>query len=112
VPYVTMLTILLLYAGKKIPHLFIIRCLSKYAFGIYLIHWLIQQIIAPYFADLNGSFLQVFGLFFTSLIFSIFIIRLISLIPFSEFMIVNIKNIPSISNLLIYILVLILKVKS
>lgn len=111
VPYVTMLTVLLLYIGKKIPHLFIIRYLSKYAFGIYLIHWLIQQIMASFFAELNNLFLQVCGLFFTSIIFSILIIRLISLVPFSKFMVGNIKDAPSISNLVINKLDLLFKEK-
>src|SRR5699024_10815624 len=77
IPYVTMLSILLLYIGKRIPHLFIIRYFSKYAFGIYLLHWLIQQIIAPYFAEFNNVFLQVSSLFFVSLIISIITIYLI-----------------------------------
>lgn len=100
VPYVTMLSILLLYIGKRIPHLFIIRYLSKYAFGIYLLHWLIQQIIAPYFAQLSSPILQVPGLFFASLILSVITINLMTLIPFSKFMIGNIKSNPSLLSLI------------
>lgn len=101
VPYVTMLSILLLYIGKKIPHLFTIRYLSKYAFGIYLLHWLIQKILAPHFASLSNTLLQVTGLFIASLILSVITINFILLIPFNKFMIGNIKPTPSLLNLII-----------
>lgn len=101
VPYVTMFSILLLYIGKKIPHLFIIRYLSKYAFGIYLLHWLLQKILAPHFASLHNTFLQISGLFLVSVIGCIVVINLILLIPFNKFMIGNIKPNPSLLNLLI-----------
>jgi len=112
IPYVTMLSILLLYIGKRIPHLFIIRYLSKYAFGIYLLHWLIQQIIAPYFAEFNNVFLQVSSLFFVSLILSIITINLIKFIPLNKFMIGNIKPQPSLFNNIIDNLKLIFKNKT
>src|SRR5699024_1707615 len=37
IPYVTTFSIILMYIGKTLPHLFIIKYLSKYAFGIYLL---------------------------------------------------------------------------
>lgn len=101
VPYVVMLSTLLIYIGKKIPHLFIIRYLSKYAFGIYLLHWLLQKILAPHFATLNSTFLQISGLFVVSVIGCIVVINLILLIPYNKFMIGNIKPNPSLLNLLI-----------
>lgn len=81
------MTLFLLAFGQTLPRFTIVNLLSRYSFGIFLIHWLVQEYIAPYTALLPTTFLQVLALFSFSLISCIAIIKMISFLPFSEYLI-------------------------
>ncbi|WP_173915585.1 acyltransferase family protein [Halobacillus sp. Marseille-Q1614] len=71
----------------------IINLISNYSLGIYLVHWQVQRLIAPYVGDFFGSnSTGVIGLFLISLLLTMFIIKLISLIPLGSFVVGNTKR--------------------
>lgn len=97
-PLVLSMSLMILAFGNIMPRLRLIDFISKYAFGIYLLHRLVQFYIAPYSAKFNSLFGQVGSLFIISLLICIIIIKLISYLPFSEFMIGKIKGRKSSTN--------------
>lgn len=80
--------------GQSIPNFKVVNLISNYSLGIYLIHWQVQRLIAPYTANLfNSTASNVIGLFIFSLISSMIIIKIISLLPFGKFMVGNTKRV-------------------
>jgi len=85
--FVLAMTFCILTFAQILPKLPFIPILSRYSFGIFLIHWLIQEYIAPYSALLPTPFLQVTSLFLSSLLVCMLLIKIISFIPFSAYLI-------------------------
>ncbi|WP_370042711.1 acyltransferase family protein [Lysinibacillus sp. RC79] len=81
------ITLCILAFGQIVPKLKIINLVSQYSFGIFLIHWLVQEYLVPYTAQIPSTFLQVLTLFLSSLIVCIFIIKIISFLPYSAYLI-------------------------
>lgn len=79
--------------GQKIPESKLVNLISNYSFGIYLLHWQCQRLLAPYFNGLFSSyFASVLLLFAVSLGASIFTIKLISYLPFGAFIVGKIRR--------------------
>ena len=79
--------------GQSIPNFKIIDLISNYSLGIYLIHWQVQTLVAPYIASVfNSTAFGIIGLFLISLILSMSIIKIISLLPFGKYMVGNTKR--------------------
>lgn len=92
-PFVIIFSLFVMAWGQHIPDLKIVNFLSNYSFGIYLVHWQLQRLIAPYVANISDiPSLQVFGLFAISLTLTIIVIKLISLIPLGSFIIGKTKR--------------------
>lgn len=92
-PLAFSITFVVLAWGKFLPDLKIIRLINNYSLGIYLTHWQVQRIIAPYIADyFSSTSTRVLALFFSSLLLSILIIKTISLLPFGHYIIGNVKR--------------------
>jgi len=81
------ITLCILAFGQIVPKLKIINLVSQYSFGIFLIHWLVQEYLVPCTAQLPTTFLQVLTLFLSSLIVCMLIIKLISFLPYSAYLI-------------------------
>ncbi len=80
--------------GQKIPASKIINQISNYSFGIYLLHWQFQRLLAPHLGGMFSSyFANVLLLFTVSLAASILTIKLISYLPFSSFIIGKVKKV-------------------
>lgn len=92
VPLVFAMTLMVLGFGAKLPRWRIVDFLSGYAFGIYLIHRLIQYVITPYIVNINSLFGQITVVTVSSVLLSIIILKLISYLPYSEYMIGNIRK--------------------
>ncbi|MFS1511006.1 acyltransferase family protein [Chengkuizengella sp. SCS-71B] len=79
--------------GQLIPNLRIVNLISKYSFGIYLVHWQVQRYIAPYTVEwFNHTITQVLGLFVITLLITFILIYLISLLPFGAYIVGNTKK--------------------
>ena len=79
--------------GQIIPNYRIINIISNYSFGIYLLHWQVQRLIAPYFAGFfDHTSTRVGALFVSSLLISMVIIKIISLMPFGSYIIGQVKK--------------------
>ncbi|MCT6816941.1 MAG: acyltransferase, partial [Lysinibacillus fusiformis] len=85
--FVLAMTIFILAFAQILPKLPFIHIISRYSFGIFLIHWLIQEYLAPYSALLPTTFLQVISLFLASLMVCMLLIKIISFLPFSAYLI-------------------------
>ncbi|WP_082233327.1 acyltransferase family protein [Halobacillus massiliensis] len=71
----------------------IINLISNYSLGIYLVHWQVQRLIAPYAGDFFGrNSIGVIGLFIISLLLTILIIKIISILPLGAFVVGNTKR--------------------
>lgn len=88
---VVSMTLTIIAFGQKMPRWKIVNFISKYAFGIYLVHRIVQQYIAPYTAQFDYILIQVVSLFILSTIGSVIAIKIVSLMPFSEFIVGKIK---------------------
>lgn len=65
--------------GQKLPGSKVINQISNYSFGIYLLHWQFQRLLAPHLAGVFSSyFANTLLLFAVSLAASILTIKLIS----------------------------------
>ncbi|WP_128895349.1 acyltransferase family protein [Longirhabdus pacifica] len=81
--------------GQRLPNYNIVKLISNYAFGIYLIHWPVQRYLAAYTTQwFPYPMMQVIGLFFISFIFSMVIIYLLSRLPWGvgSFLIGQVKR--------------------
>ncbi|WP_231630184.1 acyltransferase [Lysinibacillus sp. ZYM-1] len=85
--FVLAIAICILAFAQILPKLSFIHIISRYSFGIFLIHWLIQEYLAPYSALLPTTSLQVTSLFFASLLVCMLLIKIISFVPFSAYLI-------------------------
>lgn len=85
--FVLAMAFCILAFAQVLPKLPFIPILSRYSFGIFLIHWLIQEYLAPYSALLPTTALQVISLFLSSLLVCMLLIKIISFIPFSAYLI-------------------------
>jgi membrane-bound acyltransferase YfiQ involved in biofilm formation len=74
--------------GQKIPASKMINLFSHYSFGIYLLHWQYQRLLAPHIAGLFPGYLgSTLFLFAFSLGASLITIKLISYLPFGSFIV-------------------------
>lgn len=85
--FVLAMTIFILAFAQILPKLPFIHIISRYSFGIFLIHWLIQEYLAPYSALLPTTSLQVTSLFLATLLVCMLLIKIISFLPFSAYLI-------------------------
>ena len=86
----TAVTMVILAWGQYVPNFKIINMISNYSLGIYLVHWQVQRVLAPYLGDYFESMTaMIIGMFFISLILSMVIIKLISLLPFGKYIVGN-----------------------
>ncbi|MFJ8458753.1 acyltransferase family protein [Lysinibacillus xylanilyticus] len=81
------ITLCILAFGQIAPKLKIINLVSQYSFGIFLIHWLVQEFLVPYTAQIPTTSLQVIALFLSSVIVCMLIIKIISFLPYSAYLI-------------------------
>lgn len=80
--------------GQKLPRSKVINQISNYSFGIYLLHWPFQRLLAPHIAGVSSSyFASTLLLFAVSLIASILTIKLISCFPFGSFLIGKVRTV-------------------
>ncbi|WP_162990190.1 acyltransferase family protein [Mesobacillus foraminis] len=92
-PLVLSIIAVVLAWGQLIPKSKIINTISTYSFGIYLLHWQVQRVIAPYIADyFNNSIARITRLFFISLFISMILIKIVSHLPLGAFIVGNIKR--------------------
>lgn len=79
--------------GQKIPRSKVINQISNYSFGIYLLHWQFQRLLAPHLAGVFSSyFANTLLLFTVSLAASILTIKLISYFPFGSFLVGKVRK--------------------
>ncbi|WP_180349972.1 acyltransferase family protein [Bacillus sp. D386] len=91
--FVIITSAMILAWGQKLPNYRIINIISNYSFGIYLIHWQVQRLVAPYIAGFfDHTSTRVLALFFVSLLISMSLIKLISLLPFGSYIIGQLKK--------------------
>ncbi|MGE7941965.1 acyltransferase family protein [Lysinibacillus xylanilyticus] len=81
------ITLCILAFGQIVPKLKIINLVSQYSFGIFLIHWLVQEFLVPYTAQIPTPSLQVIALFLSSVVVCMLIIKIISFLPYSAYLI-------------------------
>ncbi|GLC87251.1 acyltransferase family protein [Lysinibacillus piscis] len=81
------ITCCILAYGQLLPKLPIIQIISSYSFGIFLLHWLIQDYLAPYTALLPSTVLQVLVLFISSLLLCIICLNILARLPYSYYLI-------------------------
>lgn len=93
--FVLAITFCILAFAQSMPKLSFTHILSRYSFGIFLIHWLIQEYLAPYCALLPTTALQVISLFLSSLLVCMLLIKIISYVPFSAYLIGKAHQKPS-----------------
>ncbi|MDP5275988.1 acyltransferase family protein [Chengkuizengella axinellae] len=87
-PLTIFVSLAVLAWGQLIPNFRMINLISKYSFGIYLVHWQVQRYIAPYTVDwFHHTFTQVIGLFMITLIITMVLIYFISLLPFGAYIV-------------------------
>ncbi|RST59363.1 hypothetical protein D5F11_012265 [Siminovitchia terrae] len=80
--------------GQKIPASKLVNLISNYSFGIYLLHWQFQRLLAPHFVGLFSSyFASVLLLFVVSLTASILTIKLIAYLPFGAFIVGKVRKV-------------------
>jgi len=80
--------------GQKVPSSKLINLVSNYSFGIYLLHWQFQRLLAPHIAGIFSSyFANILLLFVVSLAASILTIKLVSYLPFGSFMIGKVRKV-------------------
>ncbi|WHY71642.1 acyltransferase family protein [Fictibacillus enclensis] len=92
-PLTVAVSLFILAWGQRLPGSRIINLISNYSFGIYLVHWQVQRYLASYTAQLfEQTYLQVFSLFFITLILSMGLIKLISLFPGGAYLVGNIRR--------------------
>ena len=91
-PLVITFSMLILYIGSRLRSNRIVNMISNYSFGIYLLHWQIQKIIAPHIAGwFSDYFPRVLVLFIFSVIISMIIVRVFNLIPFGKYIVGKIR---------------------
>lgn len=87
-PFVVLFSLFVMAWGQYLPYIKAIRILSNYSYGIYLVHWQVQRVIAPYLVPLSKSvLLQILFLFLASLLITVIIMKIISLLPFGSFIV-------------------------
>ncbi|KRG15781.1 hypothetical protein ACA30_04150 [Virgibacillus soli] len=92
-PFVIMFSLSILAWGQYIKNFRIITFFNNYSFGIYLVHWQVQRLIAPHVAELfSRTHMQVVFLFITSLIVSLLLIKIISMLPFGAYIVGKTKK--------------------
>lgn len=80
--------------GQKITASKVINQISKYSFGIYLLHWQFQRVLTPHLAEVFSSYYaNVLLLFAISLVASIITIKLMSFLPFGSFIVGKVSNV-------------------
>ncbi|NDI34987.1 acyltransferase family protein [Chengkuizengella sediminis] len=93
IPLTISISLAVMAWGQLMPNLRVINLISKYSFGIYLVHWQVQRYIAPYTVEwFNHTVTQVSGLFVISLLITMTLIYFISLLPFGAYIVGNTKN--------------------
>ena len=86
-------TLFVLAWGQLLPNLKLINLISNYSLGIYLLHWQVQRVLAPYFADFFESMTSmILSLFIVSLILSMLIIKILSWLPFGKYIVGNARR--------------------
>ncbi|AXI10882.1 acyltransferase family protein [Oceanobacillus sp. 143] len=79
--------------GQLVPKLKIVNLISNYSLGIYLVHWQVMRVLAPFLAEhIHSMTSMILCLFFSTLIISMVIIKLISLLPFGKYIVGNVKR--------------------
>ncbi|MFD1706496.1 acyltransferase family protein [Siminovitchia sediminis] len=92
-PLVISMSAVILAWGQSLPNLKIVNLVSNYSFGIYLLHWQFQRLIAPHLPIFSSNYTyNVILLFLTSLVCSMLTIKIISFIPFGSFIIGKTKK--------------------
>lgn len=92
-PFVIFFSLTIMAFGQYIPYFKITRFLSSYSYGIYLVHWQIQRLIAPYIVPLSDkTLIQVILMFLVSLLLTIIFIKLVSILPFGAFIVGRTKR--------------------
>ncbi|WP_210364127.1 acyltransferase family protein [Bacillus sp. REN3] len=92
-PLVLSMTAMVLAWGQVIPKSKIVDLISNYSFGIYLLHWQIQRFLSPYFAEnFSNSSTRMLGLFLSSFLLSMMIIKLVSFLPFGSYIVGKVRR--------------------
>ncbi|VEF49124.1 putative membrane component involved in biofilm formation [Bacillus freudenreichii] len=79
--------------GQKMPGSKVVNLISNYSFGIYLLHWQFQRLLAPHVAGMFSNYLaSLILLFVVSLAASIVTIKLISYLPFGSFIVGKVRK--------------------
>ncbi|WHY83963.1 acyltransferase family protein [Neobacillus novalis] len=92
-PLVLSVTAVVLAWGQVIPNTKFIDLISRYSFGIYLLHWQLQRLLDSYVVNFFTHFrTQALALFILSLLGSILIIRVLTFVPFGSFIVGNVRK--------------------
>ncbi|WP_214707339.1 acyltransferase [Exiguobacterium sp. E.TIA.1] len=97
-PLTIFMTLAILSIGSSVSNFKLVDYISNYSFGIFLLHWQVQRIIAPIIeANTTLSAITfIIVLFVTSIIISMLIVKLLSLVPGSSYVIGKLRSVPKV----------------
>ncbi|WP_161567376.1 acyltransferase family protein [Exiguobacterium sp. SH3S2] len=95
-PFTLFVTLTLLSIGSSLPHMKLVDLISKYSFGIFLLHWQVQRIITPIIFERTSlsSLTFIAIVFLASIVISMAIVKIVSYVPGSSYVIGKIRNAP------------------
>lgn len=85
-PLVSLLFLVFLHVGKRVGDNVVINLISRFSYGVYLMHWVVLSVVFHYvnFENLN-LIVAFFMLFFSTLITSMFLVKIIAMMPYGQY---------------------------